>query len=153
MSTVTVASKLQSGLILQLWKMEPHREPAAGGTTREVKRAVKLGTAVTVAGCATYRGVGDPAPKCQIIGGYALTPGVDEDFFAEWLKQNADADVVKNRLIFAHEKPDHATGMAKEQAALKSGAEPIAVGAPGEKIRDPRVAKAGIRGLVTADVK
>ena len=119
---------------------------------REVKRAVKVGEPVTICGCAVYRGPGDPPPVAPIVGGYALTHNVDADFFSTWLEQNKDSDLVRNRLVFAHAKPDLATGQAKEQAEVRSGLEPLAVPASGEKVKDPRVAKS-IGSVLTADVK
>jgi hypothetical protein len=150
--TVTVASKLQNGLVLQLYKMVPTREPLPGGGTRETKRAEKVHQPITIAGCAVFRGVdlAEREPKV-LTGGYALTHGVDAEFFAEWLRQNADADIVRNKLVFAH--ATDTAGQAKEHAALKSGAEPLEVPRHrGEKVTDQRIVKSA-GSIQTADVK
>jgi hypothetical protein len=120
--TVSVACKVPSGLHLRLFSMEDFSEPVMGGGTRTVKRAVETGQRVTVKGFAHPI---DKAPTAQIAGGYALTPNVDADFFAAWLAQNADSAIVKNKLIFAADKPTYAESKAREQEEIKSGLEPI----------------------------
>jgi hypothetical protein len=120
--TVTVACKVPSGLHLRLFRMEDFNEPVMGGGTRTVKRAVEMGQRVTVKG---FAHPSDKAPTAQISGGYALTPGVDADFFKAWLEQNAESAIVKNKLIFAHEKATYAESQSREQAELVCGLEPI----------------------------
>ena len=122
MSTVTVACKLPHGLFLRLFKMVEYSEPVMGGGSKIVPRAEQIGGAVTIHGYAAPFG---KPPVAQVVGGYALTPNVDADFFAEWLKQNADHDVVKNNLIFANEKPESVHGKAKGRESIRNGLEPI----------------------------
>lgn len=117
-AAVDVCCKLPNGLHLAVFRMEDHVEPVMGGGVRTVQRAVPEGR-VTVRG--TGRRLDDP----RIVGGYAVTRGVDADLWARWMAQNKDSDIVRNGLIFADEKPAMATGKAKEQADIRSGLEPL----------------------------
>lgn len=126
---VTVACKLPHGLVLRVFEFEETQEPVMGGGTRTAKRAVQRGPRVVINGNATDRG---PNPRLkQVVDGtganpgYALTHNVDKDFFDAWLKQNADSDVVVNKLIFAASQPDRVADKAREMVAIKSGLEPV----------------------------
>lgn len=135
---VTVACKLATGLVLQLFEMRDSMENVAGGGSRLVKIAHAVGEPVTVRGAATPFGVQKP-----LVGGYALTPNVDKDFFDEWMRQNKEHAAVKNGMIFAHESRDHVEGMAQEKAELRSGQEPLdmTMTKKGDRVvaKDPRV--------------
>ena len=120
--TVPVACKAPHGYRLQLHDMVDHDEPVMGGGFRQVKRAVQIGERVRINGAAHPV---DKAPLHQLIGGTALTHGVDADWWASWLKQNADTDMVKNRVIYAADKPSYVEGKAKELIKDRSGLEPI----------------------------
>jgi hypothetical protein len=64
----------------------------------------------------------------QVLGGnigYALTPGVDREFFEEWLRQNKSMPAVVKGLIFASDSMDTLTKRSKEHAKTKNGLEPI----------------------------
>jgi hypothetical protein len=128
----TVACKIPNGLVLRVFRQIEQHEPVMGGGTRPVKRAQMVGDPVKVHGPATPFG---EAPKCLIVGGYAMTPNVDTEFFAKWLEQNADADAVKNNLIFASEKRGYVEGEAKTHEVALSGLEPIS---PGSDKRIPK---------------
>lgn len=119
---ITVACKLPHGLELRLFKMVDMSEPTQGGY-RTIARAEPLPNTITIKGyLEKYRIDLPPAARGAE---YALTHGVDKEFFDEWLKQNADHDVVKNKLIFASEKADTVTSMVKENASRRNGLEPI----------------------------
>lgn len=120
--TVTVACKLPNGLRLRVSKMEERQELVMGGGTRTVQMAVRIGEPVIVAGNAHPV---HKAPTSQIFGGYALTHGVDADFMALWMKQNAGHPAVVNHLIFVHDKASMVEGKAKEYTKQRSGLEPI----------------------------
>lgn len=126
-TTVTVACKLPNGLWLQLYQMGKEIEATPAGT-REVPKSVKIGDPIKIAGCALPFG---QAPEIPMPGGYALTQ-VPADFWAKWLHDNADADVVKNRLIFAADSMDKTADRAREQhkEKVRSGMEPIDPKAP-----------------------
>lgn len=134
--TVTVACKIPNGLLLRVFDMVSSQEPVLGGGMRETRTAVQKGEQVKVSGPAIPRGpdlneqVMEGLP--QLAGGYALTHGVDADFFETWLEQNKDSDVVKNGLIFAHSKPADARAESKEKTDVRSGLEPLA------QSKDPR---------------
>lgn len=117
-ATVDVCCKLPGGLHLTVFRMEDSQELLQGGSTRVVKRAVADGRV-------TVRGIGRQEDDSRIIGSYAVTRGVDADFWARWLEANATSDLVKSRLIFAGEKPAVVEGQAREQSALRSGLEPL----------------------------
>ncbi|MDQ0507404.1 hypothetical protein [Xanthobacter agilis] len=121
-STVTVACKLPHGLVLRTFIMNKRYEAILGGGTREVEEAAQVGHMVTIKGYAAPHG---HAPNAPVSGGYALTSGVDADFWDEWLRQNAEHPAVKAGLIFATERVDTAKKQAEEQAEIKSGLEPL----------------------------
>src|SRR5580765_5333748 len=104
MPTVTVACKLPNGLQLEL-----EGKP----------RVIIKGTSVPY-GAPTHD-----------VGGYALTPNVDADFFNEWQAKYKDYVPVKRGLIFAYTKPQDATARAMEMRDEKSGLEPIDPDKPG----------------------
>src|SRR5262245_49212701 len=110
-TTVTVACKLPHGLVLKLYEMVPHDEPVLGGGTRTSQIAqVTNHPPVVLKG---YLAAGRP----RILGGktgYALTHGVNREFFEEWLRQNADLPAVKQRLIFASDRSDTLVKRAME---------------------------------------
>ncbi|MDG4906026.1 hypothetical protein P9228_06130 [Mesorhizobium sp. WSM4898] len=124
-TTVTVACKLPHGLVLRLHEMVEQNEPTAGGSFRKVKRAQVIGQPVVLKGyLRRFDRRKEPAPMAQ-DSSYALTHGVDADFFKKWLEQNKDLDAVRNNLVWAHTETDMVEGFIKEHEAQKSGLEPI----------------------------
>lgn len=117
---VTVACKLPHGLTLRVFDMKAQDEPVMGGGMRKSSVAVERDERVTLNGFSHPQ---NAAPKCTVVDGFALTPNVPAEFFAEWMKQNAKSDVVRNRLIYAHEQEESAVDYAKEHAELLSGME------------------------------
>jgi len=122
-NTVTVGCKMPGGLLLQLTKGYEENEPVMGGGSRKVTVYRRDGEKVKLNGCAVP--VGAPQPRHMIIGGYGLTPNVKADFINEWMRQNADSKLVKNNLVFIAASRDAAESKAEEQAAVKSGMEPL----------------------------
>jgi hypothetical protein len=118
--TVTVACKLPHGLVLRVFNMVEAQEPVMGGGFRKVKVAQERPERAEIKGWAHPQ---NHAPKAPLIGGFALTAGVDKDLWDTWKTQNAESDLVKNGLIFAHEKADSVQDQAKDQRALRSGLE------------------------------
>lgn len=137
---VTVACKLPNGLILRLFRMEDRSEAVMGGGTRAIKAAVQVGGHVVIKGAEAPFGV---VPKFPIVGGYALTHGVDAEFMEKWLADNADLDVVRNNLIFVSPSNEVATDRSEEQSAVRSGLEGLVPD------NDPRIP----RGVKTATKK
>lgn len=130
--TVTVACKVPNGMILRIFQMHDRDEPVMGGGVKTVPRAVQVGDAVTVKGPAVPFG---QVPAFVIAGGYALTPGVDAQFFNKWLEQNQDHEAVKNSLIMAADKPDMVRDWAAEHDGNLSGLQPMV---PEKDKRSPR---------------
>ena len=92
--TVTVACKLPHGLILRLHEMIEQNEPTAGGSFRKVKRAQVIGEPIVLKGYGRrFDRRTEQAVSAQ-TSSYALTYGVDADFFKKWLAQNHDLDAV-----------------------------------------------------------
>lgn len=132
--TVTVALKMPHGIIMQCYKMEEVPVPTMGGYIKQ-NMARQDGPSFTLNGYACETG---KTPACIVSGGYALTPGVPKDLYTRWLKENAELDLVKNKLIFAFEKLDMARDKAEEREDLRCGLEAID---PDLKM-DPRIPEA-----------
>ena len=120
--TVAVACKHPHGLVLQLCQFTTVSEQVMGGGVRETKLAQRVGMQVRLNGAANRVG---EAPKNLTFGGYAITYGVPKDFFDEWLKQNADNEMVIKGLIFALPNATDAKRRGKEQREISGGLEPI----------------------------
>jgi hypothetical protein len=120
--TVSVACKLPNGIFIHADILEDFDEPVMGGGYRTTKRAVKKGEPILIYGNVAPHG---EVPKAPIVAGYAVTHNVDADVWFAWLKSNEHSPIVKNKVIFAYEKPDMLNGAAKEHQAVKSGLERI----------------------------
>jgi hypothetical protein len=118
---VTVACKIPNGLLLRIFKMALAREQTPTGY-RDIERAEQVGDIVKINGPALPFG---QDPEYVVVGGYALTPNVNKDFFDEWLRQNKDHEAVKANLIFAHSNRAVVSDRAREQRAVRSGLEPL----------------------------
>ena len=60
----------------------------------------------------------EPPPQ-NIVGGYALTSGVDADAWAKWLHENADSDLVRKELIFADADERQVRAKARSKGGLR----------------------------------
>ena len=123
--TVTVACKHQPGLLLKLYYPTKETHPLLGGGLKEVDvwREIENSPRVKINGPTPPKD--HNADRPAMIGGYALTFGVDKTFWDEWVKQNADSDMLRNRILFAAPKHDMVEGRAKEGKEVRSGLEPI----------------------------
>ena len=121
-ATVTVACKLPNGLVIQNEQSREENEPVLGGGTRKVTRFYPKGDPVKLNGYAAPFG---QAPKCLVVGGYALTPGVDAEFWEEWWAFHQQDDLVRNKILFAYERQDRTEAVAREHRSTKSGLEPM----------------------------
>jgi hypothetical protein len=147
--TVTIACKHPPGLVLRLFKTRMVTVPVLGGGNREEPRAEPIpGREATINGPA--KPIGEE-PRCLVVGGFAITSGVDRELWEEWKKQNADSDLLKNRLLFAFPTPEAAQAEAKNSAKVRSGLEPLDMsmksvpgpdGTPRMVARDDRVPRA-----------
>lgn len=124
---VTVGLKLGVAYFdIQLCKIEEKFEQNMQGG-RMIKEATRIGPKVRLRGTAYPRGTvpeGFPE-RPRMVGGAALNPGIDKDFWDAWVDQNRLNPLVVNGMIFAHEVEDHVVGLAKETVEVQSGLEPI----------------------------
>jgi hypothetical protein len=125
---VTVCSKLPFALELQL--CEPTQVQMRYKQEAWFEQVfAKTGPVVVIQG--TNYPIGAPPEgvvwpeRPTMAGGYALTFGVDADFFEVWLEQNKTTDMVKNKMIFAQEKVDDAKAEAVENKSRDSGFGPL----------------------------
>lgn len=149
---VIVACRIGVAYIdLQLTQPEEVDEQTQTGS-RRVTRHVKVGNVVRIRGTAYPNG---PVPRGFpsrpiIVDGAALTLDVDEDFWNEWVRQNARAPYVINGMIFAHKDMPSINDMAKERKGLASGLDPInPLGDP----RTPRSTNKDIGQIQPGDAK
>lgn len=63
------------------------------------------------------------ANSAAVIGGHGITENVDKEFFDKWVGQRKDTPMIKNGLIFAHDRAVNAQAEAKEKAGNKTGFE------------------------------
>jgi hypothetical protein len=120
---VTVACRMPNGLRLRIYDFIETYENVIGGGQRPFRKAVRRPKPdVVLKGFTVPYGV---MPNQTVVGGYGLTHEVDADFFSEWMKQNAESDLVKNNIVIAHEKADVVVKRAKEHNDTKSGLEPL----------------------------
>lgn len=126
-TTVTVACKIPAGIDMQLCKKVVYWQDTPTGAVQR-DRFDRFGQIYSVRGPAYPVGQppeGFPAAP-QIVGGYALTPGIPADFWDAWAEQNARSSFVVEKMVFAHSsRTDHAEGQARDNADLKSGLEPL----------------------------
>lgn len=124
--TVVVGSRLPFTLELQLCKPMKTQVQGRFGPSEETIH-VKHGSKVFIHGNTLPQGgipKGYKTPP-QIVGNAALTPGVDAEFFAEWMRQHKDTEFVQNGLVFAHAGVEGAEGIALDDRAVASGLDPI----------------------------
>ena len=116
---------MPNGVILRLFdKQEVFQDVVNGGKRRVEISVARPNAQVRLRGPAVRPGV---IPKHRIIGrrereGYGLTR-VSADFMNEWLAQNQETDLVKNKVVIVHEKDT--AGLAKELQDVRSGLEPL----------------------------
>lgn len=144
---VTVACKIPNGMRLHLDELVTVSIPNPGGGTKEGLQARPKGEPIYIAGPAHHFG---QAPKVLVVGGYALTPNIDGDFFEEWMKTHAEMDCVKNKLIKAFAKEGDAKGWSAEHAKQLSGLHPVI---PDKDERRPKPLNAAVSAVVTDDGK
>jgi hypothetical protein len=139
---VTVACKVPLGVILHVDEREERTIQTNSGN-RVVSEYRRGSERVHIEGPAYPNGqVPDGfREKPPVTGGFALTYGVDKDFWDRWWADNADPRcsqetkehkngckctvIVKNRMIFAYEVPADTKAAASEAKDLQSGLEPL----------------------------
>jgi hypothetical protein len=146
--TVTIGCKVPNGIVLKLYDMVTVETTVNGVVIKEKQALLREGEQeYTLNGFSIDLGkmAGGIPPEHQIIGGFGLTTGIPRDFAEEWFKQNAQAMIVRNGLIFMEGTENRARGHAKEFASLQSGLQPV-------DQNDPST-RAGLRkGTITKEV-
>lgn len=123
-NVVTVACKLPHGIIIRDHKAVNTKVNVLGGGQRNETVFRPVGHPIRI------KGPQVPGPflrLVEVVGGYAITEGVDGEVFARWLDANKDSLFVVNQMIYGHENGGQVRGWAKERAAVKSNMEPLDV--------------------------
>jgi hypothetical protein len=143
-STVYVCSKLPMSIELQLETQISRPMPGRFGMEPTVVK-VKSGDIYIIRGIARAQGQlpkGYRLPRYVIEDseGAAVTRGIPTEFWEQWMAENAETDMIKNRLVFAHADPDYLADEAREHlqegeknAGVVTGFEPLVPD------RDPRL--------------
>jgi hypothetical protein len=122
--TVTIACKFPNGILMSVYDMKDHQVPVLGGGQRTEKRAAAIGEPIKINGPASLEGV---SPKCEVVGGYALTFGVPADIAKKWFEDNKDSPLVRNNIIYISANADRARAQGKEMKGERSGFERLDV--------------------------
>lgn len=125
--SITVGCKLDIPYFeLQLCREQEVSENTQTGP-RLIKQFFKTGKIVTIRGTAYPSGtppLGFPE-KPEMRNGYAITHGVDADFFEEWMSQNALAPYVLSGMVCGFERIDDLIGFTEERKDVLSGLQPV----------------------------
>jgi hypothetical protein len=123
-ATVTIACKIPNGIVMRIYEMVDTIEPSPMGG-RQIKQARQVGKDYRIKGATT------PTPSSmqynQLMHGYGITQNVPKDVWDKWVKDNADAPMVQNKLIFAYEDSNQTFNRASKQRkeGIRSGLEPL----------------------------
>jgi hypothetical protein len=123
--SVTVGSKDPGRLFLRLCRKITAHEPVMGGGMREFEKWVfddGPNKSVVLHGTAVEWGV---QRNYQVVGGYALTPNVDADFWKEWCSQNKGSPLLVTGILIATPKHADTLVLARQNAGIRSGLEPV----------------------------
>jgi hypothetical protein len=142
--TVTVACKLPHGVVIRDFVKTVAHENVMGGGSRKIDVFRPVGKRIRI------KGPQVPTPflrLVEVVGGYAITDGIDAEVFSRWMNWNRDSQAVQSELIFGFEDRDKVIGMARERAAVKSGVEPLDVTMIHQNgrmvFKDERIARSG----------
>ena len=148
---VFLACKFPTGLVLELFKPNSESEMTPQGPkTINVNR--RTGERFVARGPRLAHG---QMPTFMIISGFAITPNCPKDFWELYAKQNAEADYIRNHVLFAAPTIERITGLCREHSRVQSGFEPLDMTADDKgRVRDPRVPRSNMPGVTnvgTAD--
>lgn len=133
--TVTVGLKIPNGIFLRLQVKNTVQRPTRDGGMVEITEWTPNYESDTYELYGNRVPFGE-TPRCLIVDGYAMTPGIPFDFWCAWREQNKDHDLVKNNLIIANERADMVADEAKDRGPTKrSGLEAIV---PDKDLRIPK---------------
>lgn len=151
-ATVTVYLKYPSGINLRMHDFHNESELMMGGMSRDVRVARFNGRSFVLNGTAAPFGQARRDANgefVRMVAGYAITEGVPKDMWDQWLEQNKDHNLVRNKLIYAHEKTGEGDAWAKDHKTTLSGLEPLvqtlADGAGRITQHDPRAPRSPVR--------
>ena len=124
--TVMVACALPHGFRMQLQERVTFPAPSREDPTRKEEISRYAGKTIVINGPAPNRDARrvENGAVVPASGGYALTPGVDKDFYEKWREQMKDWPPLVAGQVFAHEREDTAKGQAKAGQSGPSGFEP-----------------------------
>jgi hypothetical protein len=158
---VTVASKLPWPLELRLQK--PVKQTVVGRHGNSEETVYRFhGVGYVIRGNAYPNGnqlpKGFPRRPEMIedeCGGYALTKQIPADFWAAWVEQNAETEMVRNGMIMAQTDVDGLAAEALDFAKRDSGLAPLnpemdGKGKPLDR-RSPRPVNFGVSDVEQAD--
>ena len=121
--TVTVACKVQNGLRLRIGDFEEETK-IIGGAARTYKIWKSHPKQVHIKGPRRRYEV-DTAP-IQMENGFVLTHGVDADFMAKYMKDNADSDIIQRGLLKVIPKVNDSEAVLRDARDARTGLEPMA---------------------------
>lgn len=99
-------------------------------------------------GAPVYRLRGPAVPVGPVKGykmpdvedGFAITPNIPVEFWAEWLEQNKLASYVTEGMVVAHDTHEDAVAWCRENYKLRSGLEPLSTDEDKDgNLTDPRM--------------
>lgn len=124
--TVSLASALPHGFVMQLQEAITIAEPTQTDPTRKVQVSRYTGKAITVPRAAIPRDTSlDIDTLGPRIGGYAIVHGLDKDFVEKWKAQMADWEPLASGAIRIDENPGRLEAWARENRGRPIGFEPV----------------------------
>lgn len=150
--TVVVACKLPHGIVIRDHVATTALENTPAGA-RSITVFRPVGPKIRIKGPTVPT---EFIRMVEVVGGYALSYGIPADVFERWMEWSKDSTMVRNNMIFGHEKRERVIDWAKEHASQKSGLEPLDVSMKsenGQKVhRDERIRHAGAGQVVDGSI-
>lgn len=123
---VSMGCKLPNGLRMRVFKSYEESEPVMGGGSRSVTRWRQDGESFILNGNRyQVNETGAQNVSHVIEGGFGITNNVPAEFAQRFIKQNEDAAIVKEGLVFIMGNETEARAKAKDGAKKTSGLEPL----------------------------
>lgn len=142
--TCVIGCKIGPGLTISRYVLQDVMEVNPSGPPRSVRQWREVeGSQFHIRGPNSSLPAGMPArageyPMLVTSGGYALTT-VPKDLWDGWYEANKASDMIRRRLVYCASDESRGRDEGRELAENRSGLEPIAVPAAGQKISDPRI--------------
>lgn len=124
-ATVTVGCKVQNGLRMRIGEFEEETK-IIGGATRTYKIWRPFAKTYVAKGPRRLMEVDTLPPPT--VNGYVLTSGIPADFMDIFMRDNAEADYVKNRMliVISRQGEEEVQAATREGRDLRTGMEPLA---------------------------